>query len=138
MLKKLPVVADHMDTVVPTLTPSTEIHSAVAFLLANKVTGAPVVDNQRHLLGILTEYDCLRILSVGADADVPSGTVADYMTEQVTTITPNTDIYYTAGLFLANRFRRLPVVDGDGKLVGAVTRFDLLRVIRDVINAELG
>jgi CBS domain-containing protein len=39
------------------------------------------------------------------------------------------DIYYVAGIFLKNKFRRLPVVE-DGKIVGAITRFDLLRVVQ--------
>jgi CBS domain-containing protein len=55
--------------------------------------------------------------------------VAEYMTTDVVTVPPTVDIYYVAGIFLKNEFRRLPVVE-DGKIVGAITRYDLLRVIR--------
>jgi CBS domain-containing protein len=117
-----------MDTQVCALNAETEILDAVGFLLEHQVTGAPVVDEAGHLVGMLTEKDCLRLIATGADADRPRGTVADFMTTALTTISPDTDVYYAAGLFLHQHFRRLPVVEG-GKLVGAITRFDILRVI---------
>lgn len=129
-MKSLPRVRDHMDTVVPTLRPDTEIHAAIRFLIANKVTGAPVTNEQNEVVGMVTEYDCLRLIAQGLDAERATGYVRDYMTTEVNTIPPGMDCYYVAGLFLANRFRRFPVVE-DGKLVGAITRFDILRVVQD-------
>jgi CBS domain-containing protein len=125
---QLPIVRDHMDTRVYSLKPGAEILDAVGFLLEHHVTGAPVVDDAGHLVGMLTEKDCLRLVATGADAERPRGTVADFMTTAVTTISPDTDVYYAAGLFLHQAFRRLPVVEA-GRLVGAITRFDILRVI---------
>jgi len=126
---KLPAIRDYMDTVVPTLDPDMDVHDAVRFLLQKHRTGAPVVDPDGAVIGMLTEYDCLRLLTVGdADHDQASGTVADFMTTEVTTIGPDTDIYYAAGLFLKHNFRRLPVLR-EGKLIGAITRFDILRAI---------
>ena len=52
------------------------------------------------------------------------------MTTDVITVPSTVDVYYVAGLFNENKFRRIPVVD-NGKLVGAITRFDLLRVIQE-------
>ena len=127
-MEKLPIVRDHMDTEVYSLEPGTEILDAVGFLLQHHVTGAPVIDGAGHLLGMLTEKDCLKLVAAGADANRPRGTVADFMTTAVTTISPDTDVYYAAGLFLHQGFRRFPVVEA-GKLVGAITRFDILRVI---------
>jgi CBS domain-containing protein len=49
------------------------------------------------------------------------------------TIPPDMDVYYAAGLFLKVDFRRFPVVE-DGKLVGAITRFDILRVIQSNLS----
>lgn len=124
----LPVVRDYMDDHVHTLPPDMDMRAAVRFLLENRVTGAPVVDEEGTLLGIVTEKDCLRLLTHGVDNDVPRGVVADFMTTEVISIPPTMDVYYAAGIFTANHFRRLPVVL-DGRLVGAITRYDLLRVI---------
>lgn len=128
-MNKLPVVRDYMDTVVPTLRPEMEILQAVGFLLDNHVTGAPVVDANQKLIGMLTEKDCLRLLSTGQDNEFPSGTVADFMTSHVEYVTPTMNIYFVAGMFLSHNFRRFPVLEG-GKLVGAITRFDILKGIR--------
>ena len=125
----LPKVRDYMDTIVQTLKPETQILDAVDFLLAKHVTGAPVVDDENRVVGILSEKDCLRLLAAGSDADVPKGTVADFMTKQVHTIPPGMNVYFCAGLFLNSSIRRFPVVE-DGKLVGAITRFDILRAIQ--------
>jgi CBS domain-containing protein len=128
-MTKLPVVRDHMDRHVATLRPETSILDAVGFLLEKKVTGAPVVDKTGRLVGMVTEKDCLRLVAAGIGGDLPRGSVADIMTQNPETIPPDMDIYYVAGLFLSRSFRRFPVVE-DGKLVGAITRFDILRVIQ--------
>jgi len=125
----LPVVRDYMDKVVPTLSPETDILEAVDFLLAKHVTGAPVLDAAGNVIGILTEKDCLRLLSTGMDSDKPRGTVRDYMTTEVVSVPSHMNVYFLAGMFLKANYRRLPVIDG-GKLVGAITRFDILRVIQ--------
>lgn len=127
-MAKLPIVREHMDTQVDSLDPDTEILDAVRFLLDHHVTGAPVVDEAGHLVGILTEKDCLRLVATGADANRPRGKVADFMTTTLVTISPDTDVYYAAGIFLRETFRRLLVTE-HGRLVGAITRFDILRVI---------
>ena len=125
----LPKVRDYMDTVVQTLSPETQILDAVDFLLEKHVTGAPVVDGAHRVIGILTEKDCLNLLAGGSDADVPQGTVADFMTTAVQTIPPDMNVYFCAGLFMNTTVRRFPVVEQD-KLVGAITRFDILRAIQ--------
>ncbi len=129
-MAKLPQVRDYMDTEVPTLNPEMEILDAVNFLLDNHVTGAPVVNGEGTLIGILTEKDCLRLLATGSNNEFPSGTVADFMTARVETIRPHMNVYFVAGLFLGQNFRRFPVVDEAGRVVGAITRFDILRAIK--------
>ena len=126
----LPKIDVFMDSVVPTLSPETRIMKAVDFLLRHRVTGAPVVDSDGTLLGIITETDLLKLVTEGVQGEPPTdATVAEYMTPDVVTVPPTVDIYYVAGIFLKNKFRRLVVVK-DGKIVGAITRFDLLRVIQ--------
>ncbi len=129
-MKRLPIIRDHMDTYVHTLREDVDIYDAIAFLLDNHVTGAPVVRAENELVGILSEKDCLRVLTKGRGGDRASGLVRDYMTPDPVTLSPKMDIYYAAGLFLNNEFRRLPVVQNGLLLVGAITRFDLLRAVR--------
>ena len=129
-MESLPKISDYMDTVVPALSPETHIIKAVDFLLHHHVTGAPVVDSDGRLVGIITETDLLKLVTEGIQGEPPTeATVAEYMTTDVITVPPTVDIYYIAGMFLANKFRRLPVVE-DSKIVGAITRYDLLRVVR--------
>ena len=131
-MESFPKISEYMDTSVPTLSPGTHIMAAVDFLLRHQVTGAPVIDSDGKLVGIITETDLLKLLTEG-DQGKPAGqaTVAEFMTTNVITVPPAVDIYYVAGMFLANKFRRLPVVE-DGKIVGAITRYDLLRVVRSL------
>ena len=129
-MDSMPKIREYMDTVVPTLSPETRIMTAIDFLLRHRVTGAPVVDADERLVGIITETDLLRLVTEGVQGEPPvDATVAEYMTTDVISVSPTVDIYYIAGMFLANKFRRLPVVE-NSKIVGAITRFDLLRVIR--------
>ncbi len=129
-MKSLPKIGEFMDAVVPTLSPETQIMKAVDFLLRHRVTGAPVVDSEGRLMGIITETDLLKLVTEGIEGQPPTvATVAEYMTTDVVTVPPTVDIYYVVGIFLNNKFRRLPVVE-DGKIVGAITRYDLLRIIR--------
>lgn len=129
-MESFPKISEYMDTAVPTLSPETRIMEAVDFLLRHQVTGAPVVDSTGRLVGIITETDLLKLLTEGIRGEPPTeATVAEFMTADVITVPPTVDIYYIAGMFLANKFRRLPIVE-DGKIVGAITRYDLLRVVR--------
>jgi len=132
-METLPRISEYMDTVVPTLGPETPILDAVDFLLEHRVTGAPVVDSGGQLVGIITETDLLKLVTEGIEGEPPTeATVAEFMTTDVITVPPTVDIYYIAGMFLANKFRRLPVVE-DGRIVGAITRYDLLRVTRKLL-----
>jgi CBS domain-containing protein len=129
-VRNLPLVRDFMDKYVDTLAPDTDIREAVDFMLEKRVTGVLVANSKRQLVGILTEYDCLRLLSLGdAQCEAPMGKVRDFMTSDVQTIPSSMDIYYAAGLFVSAKFRRFPVVD-NGRIVGAITRFDILRAVQ--------
>jgi CBS domain-containing protein len=118
-----------MDTVVYTLSPDASVHDAVAFLLDKRVTGAPVIDRDQHVVGIITEKDCLRLLAIGDGEGIPDGKVSDFMSTNIVSVSPNMNIYFVAGMFLRDVVRRFPVID-NGRLVGAITRFDILRAIQ--------
>ena len=127
-----PLVREHMATTLHTLTPKMDIREAIPLLLDNAISGAPVVDAQTGaLVGVLSELDCLKLMTTSSD--IPEGHVEDYMSRDVETISPDMDVYWAAGKFLGSRFRRFPVVE-DGKLIGQLSRRDVLRVIQ--INLE--
>ena len=129
-IRSLPTVREFMDKYVETLSPETDIMEAVDFLLEKRVTGALVTDGKGELVGILTEFDCLKLLTLGGpDHEVPKGTVKNFMTSEVRTIPPTMDIYYAAGLFMSEKFRRFAVVER-GRIVGAITLFDILRAVQ--------
>ena len=134
----LPTVRDYMDKYIDTLSPQTDIMEAVNFLLQKRITGAPVTNSAGELVGILTEFDCLKLLTLGgANYEFPKGTVQDFMTSEVQTIPPTMDVYYAAGLFMGVTFRRFPVVE-QGRLVGAITRFDVLRAVQRGLTGAAG
>ncbi len=127
-MDRLPVVRECMARKLLTLKSDTEILDAVAFLLKHKISGAPVVDSDNHLVGVISEKDCLNLLAKGVRGNVPHGSIAEFMTTEVETISPDMDLYYAAGLFLKRNYRRFPVVE-DGVLVGQISRRDILRAI---------
>ena len=130
-----PLARDHMATKLHTLAPRMNIREAIPLLLDNAISGAPVVDPKTDtLVGVLSELDCLKLLTTGND--IPDGHVEDYMSRDVQTITPDMDVYWVAGKFLGCQFRRFPVVE-NGKLVGQISRRDVLRAIQMNIEREL-
>ena len=129
-MPRLPTVEDYMVANVRTLSREMDIRRAVRILLSMGISGCPVVDEDNIPIGVLTEKDCLRLLAKGpANAEIPAGIVSDYMTDQVTTIPVDMDIYYAAGMFLRHVYRRFPVVDKGGQIVGILSRSDLLRAV---------
>ena len=115
----------------PTLKPDTPILTAVDLFLKTGVTGAPVVDQYDRLLGILTEKDCIKLLAKRSYYhEQPERTVADDMATGIQTIDPETDLQRIVDLFLASSFRQLPVVDTDNRLVGMVSRRDVVGIIQ--------
>ena len=121
-----------LDVALPdTVTKEMPVYDAIKILLDNKISGAPVtkkVDGKNRLIGIISEKDYLSLLSNNAFYDqLPPGCcVENYMSTNVTSISPETDIFQVVDLFLRNVFRRLPVVDAEGTVVGIVSRRDVL------------
>ena len=67
---------------------------------------------------------------------MPGGPVSKFMTDVVLTVIPNSDLFSVADIFLKNNFRRMPVVEGK-KLVGQISRRDVLRAIQDSTNYDM-
>jgi len=111
----------------------TPIMKVVSTLLANRITGAPVLDEKDKLVGLIDDKDCLKVLLDSAYHNQPvnNKTVADFMTSVMKTISVHADIYSVADTFLNSIYKRLVVLDDDGKLVGQISRRDILRAIDD-------
>ncbi|MED5239317.1 MAG: CBS domain-containing protein [Pseudomonadota bacterium] len=129
MLKSM-LVADYMSRRVITLSPEQSVHDAISVLLEHKISGAPVVDENGQLKGMFSESDCLKGALEASYHGTEIGPVSEYMTLDLQTVTGQTSILDAAEIFLADHRRRLPVVD-EGKLVGQISRRDLLRAMDD-------
>lgn len=128
-MDRMPLVEDLMDRQFPTVRPETKMKEAVDLLVEKHLIGVLVVDEQGELKGILSERDCLKLILDGGFHQLPDGTVEHYMHPVLSTVESKKDILSVAQTFLANEFRRLPVVD-DGRLVGQITRRDIVRGMR--------
>lgn len=128
-MRKIPTARDCMSTWYVKLRPDMEIYEAIDILESKRAAGAPVLDAEGNLLGILTEKDCLRVISNAAYEGLATGTVADYMSEPKTVVTTDMDLFAVARQFLETNFAILPVLER-GKPVGRITRQDMLRGIQ--------
>jgi CBS domain-containing protein len=126
----LPNVRMYMDRETHALSADDDVLAAALRLIDEGVTGAPVVDDEGHVVGELSEYDCLRLLAEGHGGEVPRGRVRDFMATTFTAVPPTMDVYYVAGMFLKDpTHRRFMVMEGP-RLVGVVTRKDILRAVQ--------
>jgi CBS domain-containing protein len=136
MLKSIKV-GDYMTRHLVTFRSDMDLFTAIHRLLEHNISGAPVVDSQGHLIGLLSEGDCLRGILAGAYHEEVGGNVSAYMAREVETVTSQTDIIEASERFLRGRRRRLPVVD-DGVLVGQISRHDVLRAVKEFALHEQG
>jgi CBS domain-containing protein len=130
-MNAIPIVRNFMTHKVFTIKPEADVHDAIQQLLKKRISGAPVVDCYKNLVGILSEKDCLRMFVGGAYSKTPGGLVSEFMTQNILTCTPEDDLFKVADLFFSRSFRRLPVVE-DGQLVGLVSRCDVLKASIDI------
>ncbi len=143
------VARDVMTSDVVTLTPSQPLRDAARVLLDRGVSGAPVVDSEGRLVGILSERDLIDgekrrthlphvslfgvfILSEEtlrrAFSDGGFIEVREIMTPKPIYVDPETRLTEITGLLTARKVNRIPVVDG-GRVVGIITRGDILRAL---------
>jgi CBS domain-containing protein len=136
------LVSSVMTSPVVTVTPDTTFKDAVRMLRRKRVSGLPVVDRYGQLVGIVTEADLLNKVEKRepesyvleskrhrADrAHAAAMDVASAMTREVVTVRPDFPIALAAREMHTRGIKRLPVVDESGKVVGIVSRGDLLTV----------
>lgn len=118
-----------------TFRPEMDLFTAIERLLEHGLTAAPVVDARGALVGILSEADCLRATLAGAYHDDAHGAVGEYMTVAPDTIDVDADIIHAAEGLLLDHRHGLPVVE-DGRLVGILSRHDVLRAVKAFARHE--
>ena len=116
-----------------TFKPDQPIQDVISTIINKKIAGAPVLDDQHHLVGMISEKDCLRLIVDQAYYNMPAETrkVSDYMTVKVQTLSPKTNIVEAAIEFLNSPIRRFPIVE-NGILIGQVSRRHILRAAQNI------
>jgi CBS domain-containing protein len=124
-------VRDYMSRHLIVLSPDMEVLHAIGIFVEKKISGAPVLDRFGGLVGMLSEKDCMRVaLSAGYYGEW-GGRVAEYMHAPVATIDADTPIVEVAQLFAEREYRRYPVTE-DARLVGQISRSDVLRALQEI------
>lgn len=119
------MASDIMTESLVTISPEASITEAIDLLIGKAISGLPVVDNQGHLIGVITEF---AMLAMVYDHEVRNQTVGQHMTREVITVNVDDPISRIADLCIVHRVRRLPVMR-EGKLVGLIARRDVLTAL---------
>ncbi len=119
-----------MTTDVITVGRRTPIYDAMEILLENDITGLPVVNDDMMLVGIITEKDILKLLSV---LENDSAIVEDFMTKEVASFDQEDDLIRICECLIRKHFRRIPITS-QGKLTGIISRKDIIRYILEPIG----
>jgi len=125
----VPLVRDIMQETTHSLPPDMDVFEALDYLVAKRLSGIPVIDDENRLVGFLTEKDCLRIQVISHQYNMTGRTVGDLMSGIHQALRPDNDILTAAMAFLGCNFATLPVIDGE-RLVGSVTRFGLVDAMK--------
>lgn len=120
---KTATAADIMTRSVLTVGPDAPLTDVIDVLVRHGVNGVPVVDAGGNLLGMISEYDVVNFALSGEADDTA---VREAMTRELVTFAPDTPCATIANCFAQRRFRQVPIVR-DGKLMGIVSRRDILR-----------
>lgn len=137
-------VQDVMTSEVASVPAHATFREIVDILADRHVSAVPVVDSERHVLGVVSEADLLhkmefagewigwRLFEGGRHRKARAKAVGDdakgLMTVPATTVSAGTSLVEAARLMEAEQVKRLPVVDEDGRLIGIVSRADLIKV----------
>ncbi len=125
--------SDYMTTNVITFKADQEIMDVTEKIIQKKISGAPVVNDNGEIIGVITEKDCLRVIYDEKYHNLfpNKGKVTNYMSKEVVTVNHNIKINELASLFMKSNFRRYPVLR-NGKMVGIISRRDVLKACRKI------
>lgn len=121
-------VSDYMTTDLIKFRPDQSVLEVMNTLIKKRISGGPVVNDKNELVGIISEGDCIKQISVSRYYNQPMKDVkvSDHMASEVETIDGNMNVFDAADLFLKSKYRRFPIVQ-DGKLVGQISQKDVLK-----------
>ena len=109
------------------VTSVTFLPEAARIMLQEDVGALPVVQEDGKLLGIITDRD-ITVRAVAEGRDITRMQVAEcYTAEDLVTVTADTHIHVAQDIMSEHQVRRLPIVEGDNKLVGMVSLADIVR-----------
>ncbi len=138
------MVQNVMTEKVITVTPDMSIHEAARLLSVNKITGLPVVDENNRVIGVISTADIylpegtkketsfrklLRRLLGNRRLPESSERIGGAMSAPAIATEPDADIKEVAAVLDLHRIKRLPVVDDSGKLIGIISRGDIVRAM---------
>ena len=130
-------VRDYMARSPAALRPEQSVEEAARIMIKNGFSGMPVTNDDGMLIGIVSEHDCIRALlectyheQVGV-----CGLVRDSMRTEVDTVNIDDDIIEVSQRIIKEHKRRYPVLD-DGRLVGQISRRDLMRALVEASTAN--
>ncbi len=123
------LVSKYMTTKLITFRPDQPVLEVMELLLKHRISGGPVLNEKKELLGIISEGDCMKQISESRYYNMPmhDETVDKHMATEVETISPNMSIFKVANLFYSSKRKRFPVVSEKGELVGQISRRDVLK-----------
>ncbi len=134
-------VVDLMTTEVIAVSRDTGLREAARLMFRNRVSGLPITEPDGTLAGIITEADFLRLEVERQEGNRgQSDTVGDVMSRGVVTVRPDAEIYEAAKIMATQEVKRLPVVDADDRLLGVISRADIVSLYTrpdDVIEDEI-
>ena len=148
--------SDVMTTKVITVAPMASVREAAKLLSDNGISAVPVVDEKQRIVGMVSEGDLLHREEIGTERrrswwlDLAASmdqyaedyiktharTVQDVMTRDVLSVTETTSVADIALLLENHRIKRVPVIEA-GKLVGIVSRANLIRALAMTVNAAI-
>src|SRR5690625_1309620 len=113
-------VKDYMSTNLITFSPDTNVLEITKVLLDKRITGAPVIDDDGNIIGLIDDKDCLRIVvdTLYHNQPIMSHTAREYMSNVMRTININTENTEVANNFLTTPSKRMIVIDEESMIRG--------------------
>jgi CBS domain-containing protein len=120
-------VKDVMTKDVVSVKKDTPIYDAMEIMRKEDITGMPVIEDDMTLVGVITEKDVIRLFY--ANEEEKNETVGFFMTRPAVSYRENENLRSVCDFMMINYFRRVPVVSKQGKLVGIISRPDIIDYI---------